>query len=316
MDAAGRSSAARARRRGGAPRAVRDARARAAARPFVAVALAFVLAVALGVALAGCDRAAPSADARPVVAVSVLPQQWVVERLAGDRVRVVVMLPPGANEATYEPSISQMRALDRAVLYVKVGHPRFAFERAWLDALLADAEGVRVVDGAAGIELAPGDPHYWLVPRHVATMAASVARALADALPAERAAIDARLEGLRRDAEALDAELRARLAPVRGRAFLVFHPAFGYLAREYGLVQVAIEDEGKEPDAHELARLVARARDEGVRVIFVQPQFDRAAAQTIADEVGARLEVLDPLAPDWDDNLRRVARALAEGLAS
>ncbi|MCA9512166.1 MAG: zinc ABC transporter substrate-binding protein, partial [Myxococcales bacterium] len=144
----------------------------------------------------------------------------------------------------------------------------------------------------------------------------SVARALADALPAERAAIDARLEGLRRDAEALDAELRARLAPVRGRTFLVFHPAFGYLAREYGLVQVAIEDEGKEPDAHELARLVARARDEGVRVIFVQPQFDRAAAQTIADEVGARLEVLDPLAPDWDDNLRRVARALAEGLAS
>lgn len=267
-------------------------------------------------AFAACGATEPSAPSgRPVVGVSVLPQRYVVERVAGELVDVEVLLPPGANEATYEPSIGQLRALSGAVLYVEVGHPSFAVEQAWLGPLLADAKDVRVVDGSRGVELAPGDPHYWLVPRHVGAMADSVAQALGELLPGERATIEANRARFRGELDALDAELASTLAPLRGRAFFVFHPAFGYFAREYGLEQVAIEHDGKEPDAREIARLVARAKSEGVRVIFVQPQFDRSAAATVADEVGARIELLDPLAPDWDANLRRIARALVEGLA-
>jgi len=273
-------------------------------------------AVCAALAFTACGATEPSAPSgRPVVGVSVLPQRYVVERVAGELVDVEVLLPPGANEATYEPSIGQVRALSGAVLYVEVGHPSFAVEQAWLGPLLADAKDVRVVDGSRGVELAPGDPHYWLVPRHVGAMADSVAQALGELLPGERATIEANRARFRGELDALDAELASTLAPLRGRAFFVFHPAFGYFAREYGLEQVAIEHDGKEPDAREIARLVARAKSEGVRVIFVQPQFDRSAAATVADEVGARIELLDPLAPDWDANLRRIARALVEGLA-
>jgi zinc transport system substrate-binding protein len=112
----------------------------------------------------------------------------------------------------------------------------------------------------------------------------------------------------------LDETIRRTLAPVRGRSFLVFHPAWGYLADEYGLKQVAIEIEGKAPADHELTALQQFARDEQVNVVFVQPQISGQAADAVAAAIGGRLEVLDPLAADVAANLRRVAGALAEGL--
>jgi zinc transport system substrate-binding protein len=265
--------------------------------------------------LAGCRRGDETAR-RPVVVVSVLPQAYFVERLAGERVQVEVMIPPGASPATYEPSMRQMQAVARASLYVKVGHPSFPFERAWLDRLLAGNEKVTLVDSSAGVPQLEGDPHVWLSPEAVRAMVRNIAAALLDDLPEHRREIEQRREALLRDIDVVDVEIRAALSSLKHRWFFVFHPAWGYFAREYDLEQVAIEQKGREPDARTLSALVARARAEGVRVIFAQPQFSTQSAEMVARAIGGRVVVIDPLARDWVVNMRRVAAAFREALGS
>ncbi len=268
----------------------------------------------MAVALVGCpgERAA---ETRPLVMVSVLPQQYVVDRIAGELVQVEVMIPPGASPHSYEPSLAKLSRLQDAALYVKVGHPNFPFEAAWLGGMLAEAPGLPVVDASAGLESREGDPHVWVAPRHVERLAIQVESALEKILPEHRDTLQANLAAFRTEIDVLDQEIRATLADKRGREFLVFHPAWGYFANAYGLEQLAIEHENKEPDPRELEALIEQARADGIQVVFVQPQFDPAAARTVANEIGARVEPLDALAYDWAANLRRAARALDEGLS-
>ena len=261
--------------------------------------------------LAACPEGGAPDDPRPLVVVSVLPQQYAVERIAGDLVRVEVMIPPGANPASYEPTFAQLSALRDAAFYVKVGHPHFPFEETWLDRILAEAPDLRIVDSMAGVESREEDPHIWLAPRHVEKLAVQVEAALGESLPGQRPMLQTNLAAFRAEIDALDAELRSLLSPLQGRDFLVLHPAWHYFAEAYGLRQVAIEREHKDPDPHELAELIEYAREAGLAVIFVQPQFDSSSAEVLAREIGARVELLDPLARDWPANLRRVARALA-----
>jgi zinc transport system substrate-binding protein len=244
--------------------------------------------------------------------VSVLPQRFFVERLAPGLVDVAVMVPPGANPASFEPGFAQRQAVADARLYVAVGHPAFLFEGTWLAPLLAERSDLPVASAAPESAAAGEDPHVWVSPGGARPMARSIAAGLARILPDERGAIDANLARLLADIDALDAEVRDILAPVRGDRFVVLHPAWGSFAREYGLVQVSIDREAKEPDARELALLIESSRAAGVRVIFVQPQFNPTPAQLVAAEIGARIETLDPFAPDWDRNLLRSARAIAE----
>jgi zinc transport system substrate-binding protein len=269
--------------------------------------------LALLPAAPACPRATPAGP--PVVAVSVLPLAWLVERIAGDRVRVEVMIPPGASEVSFEPALAQLEAATRASLYVKLGHPAFEFEEAWLDDLLAGRSDLPVVDACAGLPLLDADPHVWTSPRSMAGMAPNVAAGLERILPDQGPALRANLAALLAEIDALDGELRGILADRRGARFLVLHPAWGYLAKDYGLEQIALEREGKEPGVRELAALVARARSDGMRVVFVQPQLDLRSASALAAEIGAAIESIDPLAADWPANLRHVAHRLHEGSA-
>ncbi len=282
-----------------------------AAAPVKATACA---SAALAVALLACpgERAA---ETRPLVMVSVLPQQYVVDRIAAGLVQVEVMIPPGANPHSYEPSLAKLGRLQDAALYVKVGHPNFPFEAAWLGRMLAETPGLPVVDTSAGLESREGDPHVWVAPRHVERLAIQVEGALEKILPEHRDTLQANLAAFRAEIDVLDQQIRATLADKQGRKFLVFHPAWGYFAEAYGLEQLAIEHENKEPDPRELETLIEQARAYRIRVVFVQPQFDPAAARTLAHEIGARVEPLDTLAYDWAANLRRAARALDEGLS-
>jgi zinc transport system substrate-binding protein len=270
--------------------------------------------IALLFAVLGLSSCAPrTPPSRPVVLVSVPPQAWLVERLAGDLVDIEVMVPPGADPHIYEPTIRQLRAVSRASVYVKVGHPHFSFERVWFDRLVAENPSMRVVDGARGVARSDGDPHLWTSVGAMHTMAIHTAGALAKALPGRAAEITKRLAGLETELDSLDAELRRTLEPCRGRSFLVFHPAWGYFAEQYGLVQIAIEHDGKVPAPGELARLIAGARAAGARTVFVAPQTSRSSAQVVADEVSGQVVTLDPLDRDWAVNMRRVAAAILEG---
>jgi zinc transport system substrate-binding protein len=262
--------------------------------------------------LTSCSPSAEAPEETPLVVVSVPPQAWFVEQLAGPRVRVSVLLPPGASPAHYEPGIRELEALADASLYVRVGHPRFPLEGAWVDALLAERPTLPVVDTSAGLAPEDDDPHTWVSPSLAREMARRIAAGLSPLLP--RGALDDDLTALLAEIDRVDAELRHRLAPRRGGSFLVFHPAWGHLAREYELVQIAIESHGVSPDPATLARRIREAREAGVAVVFAQPQFDPSSAELVAREIGARVEMLDPLARDWPANLRRVGAALAEGL--
>lgn len=279
--------------------------------------------------VAACRPAAPSASGRLRVAVSVPPQGYFVERIGGRHVEIEVMIPPGYSHVDYPLTPRQMVALSGARLYVKVGHPAFEFEHERIDPFLAGVPGVEVVDMSRGMDLivdgsheetddghshAAGDPHVWVAPDTVAVAAANVAAALERIDPAHAAEYRENLRRFEADVAALDREIQARLAPHRGRKFMVYHPTWGYFARRYGLEQVAIEAEGKEPSARRLLGLIDTARRERVRVIFVQSGFPRKSAQVIADAVGGRVMTADPQERDWLGNLRRVTAELAEAL--
>lgn len=295
--------------------------------------LLFLLLLAL--TLAACRPMAPAVpagdDGRLRIAVSVPPQAYFVRRIGGDRVQVDVMIPPGYSHVDYPLTPRQVAALSRARLYVAVGHPAFEFERVQLAAVLRDLPGIQVVDMSRGMRLlagqeegdgdehghsgeAGGDPHVWVAPDTVAVAARNIAAALEGIDPAHAAEYRANLASFEADVAALDREIRQRLAGTRGDRFMVYHPTWGYFAREYGLEQVAIEAEGKEPSAQRLIRLIDRARRERVKVVFVQAGFPRKSAQVIAEAVGGRVLVADPQDPDWLGNLRRVSRELQEAL--
>ena len=278
-----------------------------------------MLTLVLALALAGCGDRPDSGD-RIRVAVSVPPQAYFVDRVGGDRVTVEVMVPPGAAPDSYEPTPQQVLALRRARLYVEVGHAAFPFERRYLEGV----NGLELVNMTAGVELLPApagdehggdlDPHVWTSPAAVVAAARNIAAALGRIDPAGAPVYQRNLTAFLADVAALDREIRATLAGVEHRRFLVFHPAWGYFARDYGLEQVAIETNGKEPSPARLVALITEARREGIRVVFVQRGFSDRAARVIAAELGAEVVALDPLAYDWLDNLRRVAEALRRAL--
>ena len=251
------------------------------------------------------------------ITVSILPQRTFVQRIGGEHVEVNVMVSPGESPATYEPSPAQLRALSEADAYVSIGVP---FEQAWLDRIASGNAEMMMVDTTEGIQRMGGpenpDPHIWLSPRLVKVQAETIYAALAKLDAAHAKDFQDNLNAFLADIDALDAEIRETLAGVEQRSFIVFHPSWGYFARDYGLEMMPIEVGGQEASAAELAEMIARAREEGIKVIFAQPEFSTEAAETIADEIGGEVLLISPLAEDWLANMRRVADTLARQLGS
>jgi zinc transport system substrate-binding protein len=263
----------------------------------------------------------PAADRPLRVAVSVPPQAYFVDRIGGERVRTTVLIPPGTDPHAWEPAPRQIAGLDDADLFVAIGHPAFAFEDRLLEAARRRRAGAVLLTMSAGIPLLgpgdggiEGDPHVWLAPSTVTIAARNIADGLARVDPPGAAHYRRNLEALLAQVEVIDGRLQEALAGKRPRTLLVDHPAWGYLAQDYGLEQLAVEREGKEPTPRQLVELLQRARSRGVRTVFVQEGSSPRAAYAVAAELGARVVPLDPMAYDWVANMERVASALAEAL--
>jgi zinc transport system substrate-binding protein len=269
--------------------------------------------IALGAALVACSGPGRSARARtPLVLVSVSPEAYLVRSIAGHRVSVEVLLPPGASPHTYEPSIGTARRAADADLYLTVGHPRLSFEASWVD-VLRRAGHVRIVPLASTCDVRPDDPHVWLSAACADSMARRAEVALERILPASeagalRASLDSTLTAMRR----ASAEADSLLTPFTGRSFLVFHPAWGYFATDHGLRQVAIQSGSREPGPRDLARVLRQVREEDLRVMFIQPGTPRDEAERIASRLGVRTKVLDPLAEDWTALVVDAAREIRD----
>ena len=267
----------------------------------------------LGLALHAPACGVPEApDPRPVVAVSVAPLGYFVERLAGDAVRVVVVLPRGANAHTFEPTWETARAVAGAALFVRVGHPGLPFETSALEALPGKGAGPAIVDAAGDDDRSGADPHVWLSPRRMRRFVDRLAPAVAAIGPVGADVVEARRRTLASEIEGLDRELGARLARHRGRALFVAHPAFGAFVADYGLGQEALERDHKEPDPRALLATLGAARLAGTRALVVQPAFPRDVAALVAEEIGARVVSVDPQDADWPATLRAVAGAFDE----
>ena len=295
--------------------------------------------------------AAPAWAEKLPVAVGIAPMKYFADKIGGDLVETTVMVPAGTDAHTYEPKPSQMRAVSSAVLYFSVG---LEFEQAWVPRFLAANPKLQVVrtdamipkitmpahhhdhDGKDGehpiesytvgnpqmLEKKPepreteDDPHVWTAPPLVKYIAEQMVEALSQADPANARTYRSNEGALLQEIDQLDAEIRSALSglPKNRRTFLVFHPAWGYFAKTYGLTQEAVEIEGKEPGPKELAHIMEEAKKDGIKVVFIQPQFSARTAQAIAQAIGGQVTAADPLAEDWAGNLREVARVFRASL--
>jgi len=279
----------------------------------------FLSIMVLALLISACAPTAPqapaasAADTKLNITVSILPQKYFVERVGGEFVNVNVMVQPGNSPATYEPKPDQMTALAQADAYVSIGVP---FEKAWLEKIQAANANMKMVDTTQGIERAATpaggfDPHIWLSPSLVKIQSETIYKALAELDPAHAADYKANLEAFIQDIDALDADIRATLEKTDTKKFIVFHPAWGYFARDYGLEMIPIEVGGQEPSAQELAGLIEKAQAENIKVVFVQPEFSQEDAETIATEIGGKTLSIGALNPDWLGNLKSVAETFA-----
>ena len=254
------------------------------------------------------------------VFVSILPQADFVEQVGGAHVDVEVLVGPGKSPATYEPTSKQMVRLDEAQVYFRMGTP---FEKGFLGKLQKRQPSLPIVDLREGVALRyfqrgggreVPDPHIWLDPKRVKVQAATICKALCRLAPRNCPRFRDNLASFHDDLDRLDRKIADLLAPLEGRTFYVFHPAFGYFGESYGLKQVAVEMEGKSPSARQLASLIEQAKEDGVKVLFVQPQYSKLEAQAVAEAIGGVVVPINPLPREYLKEMERLAAALRKGL--
>jgi zinc transport system substrate-binding protein len=272
----------------------------------------------------------PPAGEALSVFVSILPQAYFAERIGGERVRVEVLVKPGQDPHTFEPTPRQMALLAEAEAFFRIG---VEFENTLMPRIESTMKELVLVDCREGIHLRQmesrgheedaeeqegeqegSDPHIWLSVRNAIRIAATMHEAFLRLDPEGKQIYDRGYNQLIEELQTLDLRIAGILAAVAGKPFFVFHPSFGYFADDYGLEQIAVETGGAEPSARQLARLIEQARSLDVRVIFVQSQFSRKSAETVAAEIGGAVIPIDPLARDYVENLEEMARAVEEGL--
>jgi zinc transport system substrate-binding protein len=241
------------------------------------------------------------------------------------RVRIMTLVGPGQNPHNYEPTPRQMADLAAARAWVLSGTE---FEIALRPKVEALFPGLVIIDGAAGVRfrtLATGedhgeddghdggiDRHTWLGHKPARIMAGHILAALYEIDSAGEASYRKQYQALIADMDREFGALREKLSPLRGRVVFVYHPAFGYFLDEFGIIQEAVEIDGKEPTPRALNSLVERARRERAAAIFVQAQFPVNTAKTAAEAAGVALVPLDPLAPDWLANIRIMGEMLRQ----
>ena len=268
----------------------------------------------------------------PVV-VSILPEKYLVERVGGDLVDVEVLIQPGADPHLFEPKPSQMKILARAKIFFALGLPFEGSLLPRLKILNPDLNLIHVDEGIfiypmetrsgihghersekenKGSKHLPGDTHIWNSPGNVNRIVRNVTSALVRLDPLNRDIYLDNCFSFLFEVDEIDFSLREMLLEKRGSKFLVFHPAWGYFAREYGLVQVPVEIEGKEAKPSDIQALIEIARKDKIEVVLVSPQFSDKSAQILAREINGRVVKIDPLAENWIENMKKAGQIIRE----
>lgn len=259
-----------------------------------------------------------------IITVSIAPFKYFVEEIAGDDFRVNVMVPAGANPHIYEPFPEQIYKLRRSVAYISNGY--LGFEMTWLDRFYEINKTMKrlslsdkidpLISGhhPEGDHVEGADPHYWESPKCALIMANSVKEFLCELNTSQKQKYEVNYDSLVSKIKEMDNKALELFSGVKNRSFMIFHPNLGYLARDYGLEEIPVEYEGKEPPPSRLKELIDRAMEDGLKTIFVQREYDTKNAKAIADEVGAQVKIIDPLSEDWLKTTMDIINALHNSL--
>lgn len=288
-------------------------------------AIPIILICALGLLFAQGRTEKQEAGSKPTIALSILPQQYFVQRIAGDLVNSVVLVGEGQSPHSYEPTPSQMAALAGAKAWILSGTD---FEQVLEDKVSSLYPNLLLVDGTAGVtfrsleahddhddhaiagDSLERDRHTWLGWESAKILSSHVLETSVALLPEQKTLLETNYQLLIEEIDTTFLELQKKLAPLAGRKVFVYHPSFGYFFDEFGLIQEAVEIGGKEPTAKDLSLLIQKAKSEKAVALFVQKQFPLASAQTVARAAGAKVLALDPLAANWMENIREMGDAL------
>lgn len=268
---------------------------------------------------------ATSAFAKLNTAVSILPQVTFVKAIGGEKVSVTPMIEPGDSPHTYEPKPSLMKTLSSANIYFSIG---VEFEDAWLEKIFNQNKNILHVSLASNIEKIHikehghddhqhsshdenMDPHIWTNPKNVLKMAKTIYTTLLETDPKNASYYKKNYLKFIKETKKLDADIKAILDEKRGSKFMVFHPSWGYFAKEYGLEQVAIETGGKKPKSKHIIEIIKEAEKENISAIITAPEFPENIAKQIAAELDIKVVAISPLAKNWSKNLLFLASTIA-----
>jgi zinc transport system substrate-binding protein len=260
--------------------------------------------------------------AKPLVAVSILPQAEFVQRIAGNKVDVLTLVGPGADPHSYEPTPRQMADLSKAQIWFTVG---IEFEIPLVPKIKSLYPKMLLVNTAKDVKLrkldpnpdgeSGWDPHTWLGHEAAKQEITVIYQTLATSFPSNANYFRDNYNRYIADIDSVFAGLSKKLAPYKGTTVYVYHPSFGYFLDNFGIVQKAVEVGGKEPTQKDLAQLIKQAQKDKVKVVFVQKQFSKTAASAVASAIGGKVVEIDPLAPDWLNNITVIGNAIAQSEA-
>ena len=260
---------------------------------------------------------------KPVITVSIQPQKYLLEQIAGNKWEIKCLLTNGANPESYDPSLSHLLNLENSKAYFRIGN--IPFESAIINKVQNNRPGLKIYDNSEGIELITGthshgdkahadepDPHTWTSVKNAKKIALNMYKALADLDPSQKDFYKANLQDLTQRLDSMDNAIARRLSDKDGHAFVVWHPSLSYFARDYGLTQISLSPEGKEASIGMLQSAIDDAKAHNATVMFFQKDIDSRQAQVANEQIGAEFVSINPLSYSWDKEIETITDALAK----
>lgn len=259
------------------------------------------------------------AEEKPIVAVSIVPQETFVREIAGDFIQVVTLIPPGNSPANYAPKPKEIENLSEADIYFTIGVPT---EKANILPKLNNINNdIKIIDLAAEVnkvypqrEFAPGkpDPHIWLSPKRVEIMINIITKELSKLDENNKTIYEENAQNYINQLASLDKQLQDTISQLTNKSFIIYHPSLGYFAEDYGLEMLAIEKEGKEATPKDIEKIIELAKAKNIKTIFYQSEIDSKQSQVIAEEIDGITKMIAPLDPDYINNLQTIADSFKE----
>lgn len=258
---------------------------------------------------------------KPIISVSIFPEKYFVEQIAGDDFIINVAVAPGASHSDYDPTPTEMNAIHKSIAYFKIGG--IGFEYTTLPRICSSNSKIKIYNLSEGVDFEGSneqhccehhgvDPHIWLSPKMVKTISENIFKAVSELNPQKKECYQVNLNRFLERLESLDSTISAQLQPCNNRSFMIYHPALTYFAKDYHLEQIAIEMDGKEPTAAWMQEVSRQIFEKNIKLIFIQSQYDTNNAKAISDATGAKLIVIDPMSEHWMEEIEKITNNLLE----